>query len=250
MRILGLGVASGKHGFLREIVVVVIGVLIALYAGNLAEAWNWQHKVAKGERQLVVESRENINYLAEQVAAGPCLQAQLLALRDRVLASGAILQPAPEFTERDSPTSSYVFRAPSRPYGDGIWRALNQDGTSMHMDDARQQRYSIVYGQIGLLNGQTDVSDLVTGRLTMLSHPLPLDASSRATLVGALEEQRARAALQTLIARQSLGAYRELGIMSPKAAVSSFLETSGTVAFCRKHALPLDDWYKVMRAQQ
>lgn len=52
------------RGFFVKIGVVVIGVLIALAAGNVAEAWNWQQKVAKGEKQLLRESQKNMKYAA------------------------------------------------------------------------------------------------------------------------------------------------------------------------------------------
>ena len=49
----------GAHarGLVTEIAVIVVGVLIALGAGQVVETWNWQHKVAVGEQQLLQEAR-------------------------------------------------------------------------------------------------------------------------------------------------------------------------------------------------
>lgn len=102
------------HGFFTEIVIIVIGVLIALAAGQGVEALNWQRKVAEGEQQLLQEARTNIRYGAEQVAVQPCLEAQLRALRARVLASEGTLAPAPAY---DEGWGDFVFRMPSRPFG-------------------------------------------------------------------------------------------------------------------------------------
>ena len=239
----------GAHvrGFAIEIAVIVIGVLIALGAGQVVEAWNWQRKVAAGEQQLLQEARRNIQYAAEQVAIDLCLDAQLRALRDRVLASGSTLQPAPAY---DGATGDFVFKTTSRPYGDAIWQALNNDGTSVHMQDSRREIISSIYGAIDILQELRAETDLMGGRLVTLSHPLPLDPGTRATLVAELEEQRARTGLQSLVARQLLARYREYGAPLP-ATAEALAESAngGTVAFCREHGLPVQDWMDAVRRQ-
>ena len=142
---------------------------------------------------------------------------------------------------------SFVYRTPSRPYEDAIWRALNNDGTSVHMRDSRRQLLSSVYSSMDTLRQLRSQTDLLSGRLLSLSHPLPLDAGTRATLVAGLEEQRTRSSLQSLVAAQLLGAYREYGAPLPSEAEA--LSESGTVAFCREHGLPLQDWVEVVMAQ-
>ena len=236
--------AARMRGLAIEIAVIVIGVLIALGAGQLVEAWNWQRKVAVGEQQLLQEARFNIQYAAEQVTVQPCLDAQLRALRDRVLASGSTLQPAPAYADA---MGSFVYRMPSRPYEDAIWQALNNDGTSVHMQDSRRQILSTIYSATDILRELTAAADLMGGRLMSLSHPLPLDPGTRATLVAGLEEQRARSSLQSLVAGQLLGAYRDYGTLP--ATLDEALASSGTIAFCREHGLPLQDWAEVVRAQ-
>jgi hypothetical protein len=234
-----------ERGFFAEIAVVVIGVLIALAAGQLLEEWNWGRKVDAGEQQLLQEARINIEYAAEQVAVQPCLDAQLRVLRDRVLASDATLLPAPVHSDA---LASFVFRTPSRPYSDWIWRALNDDGTVGHMRDDRREILSAVYDSSDKLHELRAQTDLLVGRMSILSHPLPLDPGTRAMLVGALEEQRARSDLQSLVAGQMLGAYRDYGVTFP-ARAEVMLKHSGTVEFCRKQGLPLQDWIAVMRAE-
>ena len=238
---------GSTRGFAAEILVIVIGVLIALGAGNVAEEWSWQRKVTAGEKRLLREGAANVRYAAEQVVVGPCLDAQLVQLRTRVLRSGDALDPAP--LRSDTGMWDYVVRMPSRPFTDGIWMALNDDGTSGHMADARQQKHVAAYEQLAILQELRAESDLLSGRLMTLAHPLPLDASSRATLVADIEEQRARSRFQSLVAGQILGAYRDLGSLPSDASVELSLTESGTVAFCHKHGLPLDSWRKVMASE-
>lgn len=116
------------------------------------------------------------------------------------------------------------------------------------MQDDRREILSSVYAAVDKLNELRAVTDVVTSRMMLLSQPLPLDPATRAMLLGDLEEQRARSGMQALVAGQLLGAYRDFGASFP-ANAEALLEESGTVAFCRKHGLPLQDWVAVMRAQ-
>ena len=116
------------------------------------------------------------------------------------------------------------------------------------MQDDRREILSSVYAAADKLNELRAVTDVVTSRMMLLSQPLPLDPGTRAMLLGDLEEQRARSGMQALVAGQLLGAYRDFGASFP-AKAEALLEESGTVAFCRKHGLPLQDWVAVMRAQ-
>lgn len=88
MRRFRWGSINGWRDFLREIAIIVIGVLVALGAGEVADDWNWQRKVAAAEIKLKREAKDNFFYVAEQVSVGPCIDAQLASLSARVLASG------------------------------------------------------------------------------------------------------------------------------------------------------------------
>lgn len=234
-----------ERGFFAEIAVIVIGVLIALAAGQLLEEWNWGRKVDAGKQQLLQEARTNIKFAAEQVAVKPCLNAQLDTLRDRVLSSEASLEPAPVYED----TSRFVFRAPSRPYPDNRWQALIDDGTSVHMEGRQREALSGIYSAVDVLNHLGQATDLTEGRLMVLSHPLPLDAGTRVMLVASLDEQQARSNLQSLAATQMIIAYRDFGASFPDLG-ESLLADSGTVAFCREHGLPLADWLDVTGARE
>jgi hypothetical protein len=231
-----------------EIAIIVVGVLVALGAGELADGWNWQRKVAAGEIKLKREAESNFQYAAEQVAIAPCLQRQLEALRTRLLASGEVLDPAPFY--RDA-TFTFVYRMPSRPYSASAWEALNSDGTATHQDDFRLQLYSEVYTQIADLVVRRRLSSILEARSMMLSTAFPLDPAARATMMGDLMEQAGHARLQSLMAAQVMGVLRDLGQAPPAAGVDEFLlNGSGTVAFCRAHQLPLADWRNVLAKQE
>ena len=231
-----------------EIAIIVVGVLVALGAGELADGWNWQRKVAAGEIKLKREAQSNFHYAAEQVVIAPCLQRQLELLRTRLLASGDVLDPAP--VHRDA-IFTFVYRMPSRPYRTSAWEALNSDGTATHQDDFRLQLYSEVYTQIADLVARRRLGSILEARSMMLSTALPLDPAVRATMLSDLMEQAGHARLQSLVAAQVMGALRDLGQAPPAAGVDEFLnKDSGTVAFCRAQQLPLADWREVLAQQE
>ena len=134
--------SMGWKAFWSEIIIVVLGVMIALAANEAVENWNWQKKVAAGELKLQREAATNFQWAAEQAAAGPCIAAQLDALQKRLLSSGDVLDPAPVFN--DSFAGSFVYRIPSRPYVQSAWQAVSNDGTASHMDDWRQHMYALL----------------------------------------------------------------------------------------------------------
>jgi len=228
------------RAFTREIAIVVIGVLVALGADDVADGWKWQRKLEAGEDALRREAAFNFTYAAEQVVVGPCIQAQVDAARDRVLASGATLLPAPVFHE---PSHDFVYRLPSRVYVDSAWQALNSDGTTGYMVGARRGSYASFYRQVRDLGFRRDEIDVVTSRLLLLGRAIPLDSATRANLAGDLMQVGGQSRRQTLVAGQIMASMRDLGIAPRAADVDAELaDTSGTMEFCKAHGLPLADW--------
>lgn len=245
MRFNALSMSHGWRRFLLEVAIVVIGVLIALGGGQIAEEWNWRHKVGVAEAQLKWEGEVNFYNSAEQAAVAPCVDAQLAALQARLLASGDVLDPAP-FYEDD--IGRYVYRTPSRSYPSVAWRALNADGTAAHLDGWRHDQYSKTYSQVTALEQMSRDADIVLGRLAVLGAAIPLDAGTRAHLLEGIEEQRNRTGLQSLIALQLMGALRDLGVAPPIAEVARIIGETGTAKFCREHRLPVADWPAALAA--
>ena len=237
------------RAFTREIAIVVIGVLVALAAGDVAENWNWQRKLSVGEAALRREAVDNFQYAAEQVTVGPCVEAQLATTRRRVLASQADLDRAPVFTE--SGWQTYVYRMPSRVYVDTAWRALNSEGTTARMDGPRRSVYAATYQQLGDMAYRRNQLDIRNARSLLLGEGIALDPATRAVLAGDLMETSGQSQFQSLVAAQVMGSLRDLGQAPPAAAVDEFLSNdSGTIRFCKAHALPMADWRTVLAAQE
>ena len=234
----------GWSTFVGEIVVVIAGVLIALGAGELVAAWNWQRKVAEGEQQLAAELQRSYRPAMEQAIVEPCIQAQLAILSKRLMASGDTLEPSPVFESRIGDTL-VVF--PNRTYVDATWVSLLDDGTLPHMASERRQRYASAYRQFARLEAMNPDGTRSRGRLLSLGLPLPLDASTRADLLGELGEQSVRSRFQSLLAIQGMRIVDDLGHTPDRASIDAFLEASATVKHCRDAGLPLTDVESVMR---
>jgi len=235
---------QGWTAFVGEIVVVIAGVLIALGAGELVTAWNWQRKVAEGEQQLAVELRRGYVSAMEQVVVSPCVQAQLDALSAGVLASSGTLSPFPVF---DHPVSRTVVTFPVRSYLDATWRALLDDGTLPHLASERRQLYDLAYERFGRIESHNADAVRSRGRLLVLSQPIPLDPSVRAAMLGELGEQSVRSRFQRLSAVQGMRAVDALGHTPDRASIDAYLDASVTVKHCRAVGLPLADVEVAMR---
>jgi hypothetical protein len=235
---LGWLAPQGWTAFVGEIVVVIAGVLIALGAGELVTAWNWQRKVVEGEQQLAAELRRGYVSAMEQVVVSPCVQAQLDALSAGVMASGDTLTPFPVL---DTPVSRTVVSIPVRSYLDGTWRALLDDGTLPHLASERRQLYDLAYERFERIEARN--ADAVTsrGRLLVLSQPIPLDPSVRLALLRELGEQSVRSRFQRLSAVQGMRAVDALGHTPDRASIDAYLDASVTVTYCRAAGLPLTD---------
>ncbi len=233
--------SMGWKAFWSEIIIVVLGIVIALGAAEIVEEWNWQRKVALAEIKLKVEANRNYRFAVEQVIVGPCIATQLDALQQRLMNSGEVLDPAPVFN--DTIFNQFVYRIPSRPYVQSVWQALNSDGTASHMNDWRQQMYAQMYTQKLDLTERTRTKTFVLyARSSMLSVPIPLDQSTRAMLLADLMEQRVHSSFQSRVAIQIMSQMRDLGLTPTAKDIEKFLQESGTLAFCKKQGLPLADW--------
>lgn len=232
----------GWRSFIGEISIIVLGVLIALGAQQVVEGWNWTRKVAGAENQLKRESRFNFLYAAEMVTVQPCIDAQLDRLRQRLLDSGVTMTPAPLYKDD---FQTFVYRQPSRPYVDEVWKSLADDGTAPHLDEWRHRHFAEMYSQLANLRELGGLSSILGGQLMVLSESIPLDPGTRARLLERIAEQRTRAKLQGIITAQVMASMRDLGQTPPRARVARYLaEESGTVKFCRSERLPLADWRK------
>lgn len=231
--------SMGWRAFWSEILIVVIGVVIALAANEAVEKWNWRNKVADGEARLREDTANVFEWSAERYATGPCIDAQLAALIARVMDSGERLDPAPIHT---SLNMRRVLTAPQRPFRFPVWDALVADGTASRMSPQRQALYGRLGQSLERMRLRNEDYMRLRGRMLVLAHPIELDAQTRNRLLTDLEELRSMNAVDVRALGQDMNFITEYGIAPGSKSVEEFLATSTTIRFCREQGLPMSDW--------
>jgi hypothetical protein len=231
----------GWKAFWSEIVIVVLGVAIALAANEAMQDWSWRGKVADGEARLLPEVGDVFEWSAEQYATQPCIEAQLDRLTRRLLESGDVLEPAPTYSDlRSTNNSRFVVRLPYRPWHMSTWEALVADGSATRFSSQSQA----LYGTLATLtDANRDLrleSNRSMGRLLALSHPVPLDASTRREVLVDIESLCRQT--NGMVTRDAMSTLDSEGLAPAPESVDAFLSRSGTVKFCIEHGLPLRDW--------
>lgn len=246
--------SMGWPAFWSEILIVVLGVVIALAANEAVQEWNWRNKVNEAEGRLKPDLDALLKWYAEAVAAQPCVEAQLDELRRRVLQSGDVLQPAPEHVfELGMPL---VVRAPHRSYAFGTWDALGAEGTAIHFARDRQARLNRIARGATRAREHGWEFQRMLGRLEVMRDAIPLDPVTRAELLRDVGQSRLLNANMAVIARQQMNDITEGFGTADSAHVDAFIDGgprmreswrySGTVAFCKEQGLPLADWQDVI----
>ena len=226
----------GWRALAGEVGVIVLGVLIALGVGQVAEAVHWRDEVAQATAGLRDELGEVAEQAAEQQIAQPCVDRQLALLEERLLAPGAY-RPAPLFEEAGLP--SYTVRAPSRGWNDGIWQSVIGDNISSHLPPGRRTLLTRVYDNVSEFRVRAQLVDAAIWRLRVLARPVVVDSATRTQIVADLEELRGREALMALMAGQLLGGIQTAELMPTPQQFRDYLSRSGSIRFCRAHGLPL-----------
>src|SRR4051794_17507326 len=110
-----------------EVGIIVVGVLIALGAEQVVETLHWHEKAEKADEALRTELSADYIIADEAVLTAPCVDQQLQALETRVVSTSSAYAPAPMYKDK---TGDFIYRAPSRPWGDEIWRGVEAEGIS------------------------------------------------------------------------------------------------------------------------
>lgn len=239
----------GWPAFWSEILIVVLGVVIALAANEAVEQWNWRNKVAEAETRLQGDITWAFLWAAEKSVSQPCVDAQLTALSRTVLESGDTLAAVPTISHL---AGEAVVRMPSRPYRFPVWEALLGDGTASHFSPQRLAILGRISNEIAQARAYEAETRALGGALLLMREPLPLDAAVRAELLTRINALRSVWQYERMYARQLMRLIADAGNAPSDEIVERFLnrdgkhpsgnDYSGMPHFCRTNELPLADW--------
>jgi hypothetical protein len=241
--------SMGWRAFWSEILIVVLGVVIALAANQAVENWNWRNKVKDAEVRLQGDIAWAFLWAAEKSAGQPCVDAQLAAMARAVIESGETLQPLPVVMALDLQS---VVRMPNRPYRFPVWDALLADGTASHFGTQRQALFGRISDGMAMSRASEVETRRLGGNLLRMRDPIPLDSVVRADLLADINNLRSLTAYEGLNAKQRMRVIADAGLAPPDEMVERFLNASGKNPsgsdysgmphYCKTHGLPVADW--------
>ncbi len=241
--------ARPPHGWREivwEILIVTVGVFIALAAQQWSEDRSWQNKAQAATEDLKDEVSEHYAWSVEWRIVEPCIAAQIDLLQQRVLSSGDRLVPAPLYT-REPNVPSYVIREPSKEYHSSVWQAIISDGVSPHLEPRLRQELASHYSKAEVLTELTDRNKVDLFRLLLLSQPLPLDPSTRLSLLQTLADLRGRTEFMGLLSGQLIDHMVKERMVPSATETRDRVSKYGTYRFCLAHGLPTRSFRDAMR---
>ena len=204
-----LKLAPGSRNFLREIVIVVIGVLIALILQELVSNWREQRRAADIRRSMHTEIADFTEILSLRLRTQACITAKLDAL-DSILSKGGAVGPW-----QNVGRPSYFFSSQS------AWNSTASDLLSGHIDPETFRSYGELYQGITQYGarGQLEQDHWVVLR-SLERQDVPIGGERRWRLLEAVAGARNEALILNAVATQMTALAAGLGI-KPNGALSA-----------------------------
>jgi len=174
--------AMGWRDFLDELVIVIVGVLIALWVGKLSSSIDWQSRDSQTRDALSAELSDALTNLDTRQALAPCMDRRLDAIADVLghARSSGRLAALP-----DLPAS------PGANWENGAWQVMVDSETASNLNVKQLNSLSLVYSNIARLQGRNDREREAWARLATISGPArPIGAEELSDLRTALNVAR------------------------------------------------------------
>lgn len=186
--------------FVREIVIIVIGVAIALGAGELVDDWNWRQEVAIIKDSLDDELSGTLFAAQERIKIADC-QRRTLDRLDQIAddARGTL-------AIRHAPISR------NRLWGSAAWEAAVASGAIAHMDHDERNTYALLFSFMPLFRDLNIRQQELWARIAAYRRPRNLTDESRARFVETVSELRSLTETMNHAAAQFVQAARPLNI--------------------------------------
>lgn len=244
-RMLKLKPPNGWQAVAWELAIVTLGVLIALAAQQWADERSWRGKVDKSKAALRDELSEHYSFAVEFRTVYPCMQAQLARIRDRVLASGAVMDPLPIYRESDG---NFVLRIPNKEYPTEAWEAAVNDGIIQRLETPVRRQLAGHYTMLASIRNMGWENNQTEQGLSALAHPLPLDPTIRYSVIKEIEQLSGRLEFLDVLNGQIIDYLRKADMLPPPGEARAVTERYGTYRFCKAQALPLRSFKEAMQA--
>jgi hypothetical protein len=126
----------GWRAFAGEVGIIVLGVLIALAAGQMIELIHDRQSAADARENVRNEAAQDIGFIRDRLSVQACIDRRLNELQDMLSRSGdGVLVQQP----------GWVSRPPISPIFFGRWEAATASGRNSLFSPREQGRFSILY---------------------------------------------------------------------------------------------------------
>ena len=182
-RLIRLNPPNGWNAVAWELVIVVLGVLIALAAQEAVEERRWREEVRLTEDALAIEIAQSVVHASERQLVNRCLSDRLAHLIGKVSSNAGAWSgdplPLPKVATGVKTTTPATYRTPNRPWNDDVWVATQNGGVFSHMPRERVAAFAKVYARMGGLRKVNAFEHEVFPELLYLSFDTQLDAAAR-----------------------------------------------------------------------
>jgi type II secretory pathway pseudopilin PulG len=172
----------GWREFVGEVGIIVLGILIALGAGQIAETIHEQKMAAEARENVRAEAAFNLSSIRGRLDVQGCIERRLDALSRILSAAGeSDLQPQP----------SWIARPPTMPFFRGRWSAATASGRNSLFPSEEQERFSQLYELFGRYEDYQAKEQIVWAQLRALeTWRGPLGGEARLSFANALQQAK------------------------------------------------------------
>jgi hypothetical protein len=198
--------------FLKEVGTIVLGVIIALTAGQIVDDWNWHKEVSIVEDSLNDEISASLFAAQERIKITDCQRRTLDALDDLADASGGTL------VIRNTPVSR------NRVWGSAAWDAAVASGAIAHMPHDTRNAYSVLFSFVHLFRDLNLRQQELWASVNAYRRPRPFTETSRDRFVETVAQLRSLTGTMNLAAQQFVAAAKPLNIRLEPADAAALRE--------------------------
>ena len=199
----------GWRDFLKEVGTIVLGVVIALSAGEIVDNWNWHKEVRIVEDSLDDELADSLFAAQERIEITDCQHRTLDALDELADRSKGTL------VIRNTPVSR------NRVWGSAAWDAAVASGAIAHMPHDTRNSYSVLFSFVRLFRELNIRQQELWASINAYRRPRPLTDSSRERFVETIAQLRSLTGTMNMAAQQFVQAAKPLNIeLDPRDAAT------------------------------
>jgi hypothetical protein len=178
----------GVREFLKEYVIIVVGVLTALGADAVVQQLHWRHEAEAAREVIRRDSLRLLGWVGEIDGSGACVDARLSELRD-------ILDKAEEAGRL--PPLGNTLKAPTMGWFMRGWDSALSSGVLPHLRPGEGARFGAMQNTVLALTRFRDDSTAQWAQLSVMAGPgRRLSESEAASLRSAIQKARVDAIAQ------------------------------------------------------